>query len=136
MIGENMKLSKVLMAGILSVSFASANDVMKESMKIMQAGIEQVQAGFIHNSEDAVREGIAQISKGNAMFSDAKVIKQYLPKNKKHMVNVAANASKRITLDANIIELNMDDKAYTKAAEGYSDMLNACARCHGIARSW
>ncbi|MEA3353573.1 MAG: hypothetical protein U9Q33_07140 [Campylobacterota bacterium] len=131
-----MKLSKVLMAGILSISFVSANDVMKESMKIMQAGIEQVQAGFIHNSEDAVRAGIDQISKGNAMFSDAKVIKEYLPNNKKHMVNVATNASKRIALDANIIELNMDDKAYTKAAEGYSDMLNACARCHGIVRSW
>ncbi|MEA3290652.1 MAG: hypothetical protein U9Q04_10790 [Campylobacterota bacterium] len=131
-----MKISKILMAGILSVSFASANDIMKESMKIMQAGIEQVQAGFIHNSEDAVRAGIVEVARGNNMFSEAKVISKYLPDNKKHMVNVASNAAKRIALDANIIELNIDDKAYTKAAEGYSDMLNACARCHGIVRSW
>ena len=131
-----MKLTKILMAGILSVSFASANDVMTKSMNIMQQGIEQVQFGFINNNEKMVREGLEQIKKGNAMFSSETLIKASLPDNKKHMVNVAENASKRITADATIIELNLDDKAYTKAAEGYADMVNACSRCHGIIRSW
>jgi hypothetical protein len=131
-----MKLSKILIAGILSFGIASANDVMKESMNIMQKGIEQVQFGFINNNADLIRDGLIQIKKGNDMFSNEKVIAKYLPENKTHMVNVAENASKRITLDANIIELNLDDKAYTKAAAGYSDMLNACSRCHGIIRSW
>lgn len=131
-----MKLTKILMAGILSVSFASANDVMTKSMNIMQQGIEQVQFGFINNNEKMVREALEQIKKGNAMFSDELVIAKYLPKDKKHMVNVAVNASSRIAADTTIIELNLDDKAYTKAAEGYSDMLNACSRCHGIVRSW
>ena len=131
-----MKLTKILMAGILSVSFASANDVMTKSMNIMQQGIEQVQFGFINNNEKIVREGLEQIKKGNAMFSSETLIKASLPDNKKHMVNVAVNASKRITADATIIELNLDDKAYTKAAEGYADMMNACSRCHGIIRSW
>jgi hypothetical protein len=131
-----MKLSKILMAGVLSVTIASAGDVMKDSMNIMQKGIEQVQFGFINNNADLIRDGLVMIKKGNGMFSDEKVISKYLPADKKHMVNVAKNASKRIVLDANIIELNLDDKAYTKAAEGYSDMLNACSRCHGIIRSW
>lgn len=131
-----MKLSKLLMAGILSVSFASAGDVLKDSMNIMQKGIEQVQYGFINNNADLIKDGLVMIKKGNKMFSDEKVIAKYLPTDKKHMVNVAKNASKRIHLDANIIELNLEDKAYTKAAEGYSDMLNACSRCHGIVRSW
>ena len=131
-----MKLTKILMAGILSVSFASANDVMTKSMNIMQQGIEQVQFGFINNNEKMVREGLEQIKKGNSMFSSETLIKASLPENKKHMVNVAENASKRITADATIIELNLDDKAYTKAAEGYADMMNACSRCHGIIRSW
>ena len=52
------------------------------------------------------------------------------------MVNTAVRASKRIHLDANVIELNLDEKAYTKAADGYADMLNACSRCHGLVRSW
>jgi hypothetical protein len=131
-----MKLTKILIAGILSVSFASANDVMTKSMNIMQQGIEQVQFGFINNNETMVREGLIQIKKGNAMFSDEALIKASLPDNKKHMANVAANTSKRITADATIIELNLDDKAYTKAAEGYADMMNACSRCHGLVRSW
>jgi len=131
-----MKLTKILMAGILSVSFASANDVMTKSMNIMQQGIEQVQFGFINNNEIMVREGLVQITKGNTMFSDEALIKASLPENKKHMYNVAENASKRITADATIIELNLDDKAYTKAAEGYADMMNACSRCHGLIRSW
>ena len=130
-----MKLTKILMAVILSAGIAQA-DTMTKSMNIMQQGIEQVQFGFINNNEQMIRDGLAQIKKGNAMFSSEGVIKKYLPKDKKHMVNVATNASKRIALDANVIELNLDDKAYTKAAEGYSDMLNACSRCHGIIRSW
>lgn len=131
-----MKLSKILMAGILSVTFATANDTLNTSMNIMQKGIEQVQFGFINNNEEMVREGLKAITKGNAMFSDSAIIEKSLPSNKKHMVNVASNASKRIAADATIIELNLDDKAYTKAAEGYSDMLNACSRCHSIVRSW
>ncbi|MEA3383495.1 MAG: hypothetical protein U9Q20_02315 [Campylobacterota bacterium] len=131
-----MKLTKILMAGILSVSFASANDVMKNSMNLMQKGIEEVQFGFINNNSDMIKSGLSQIQKGNDMFSDESVIKKYLPKNKKHLVNVAVNASKRISADTTIVELNLDDKAYTKAAEGYSDLLNACSRCHGLVRSW
>jgi len=131
-----MKLTTILMAGILSVTVASASDVMKQSMGLMQSGIEQVQAGFINNSEEAVRAGLKQIQEGNALFSEKKVIAQYLPSTKKHMVNTAVNASKRIKADTTIVELNLEDKAYTKAAQGYSDILNACSKCHGLVRTW
>jgi cytochrome c553 len=131
-----MKLAKILTAAVLSVTIASANDVMKNSMNLMQKGIEQVQSGFINNNADLIKDGLVMVQKGNDMFSSESVIKKYLPNNKKHMTNVAVNAAKRITADATIIELNLDDKAYTKAADGYSDMLNACSRCHGIVRSW
>jgi len=130
-----MKLTKILMAGILSVTVASANDVLKNSMDTMQAGMEQVQYGFINNNAQVIKDGLAQIKKGNSMLSSSS-IKAFLPKEKKHMVNTAVNASKRIAADTTIIELNLDDKAYLKAADGYSDMLNACSRCHGLVRSW
>lgn len=131
-----MKLSKILMASVISVTFATANEILSTSMNLMQKGMEQVQFGFINNNEQMVREGLKAITKGNTMFSDSAVIEKSLPSNKKHMVNVATNASKRIGADATIIELNLDDKAYLKAAEGYSDMINACSRCHSIIRSW
>jgi hypothetical protein len=131
-----MKLTKILMAGILSVTIANANETLSNSMSIMQQGMEQVQFGFINNNEQMVREGVKAIKKGNAMFSDEALIKPTLPADKKHMVNVASNASKRITEDAVTIEAHLNNKAYTKAAEAYSDMLNACSRCHSIIRSW
>jgi len=130
-----MKLTKILMAGILTVGIASANDVLKKSMDTMQKGIEQVQYGFINNNEQMIKDGLKMITKGNSLLSSSS-INSFLPKDKKHMTNVALNASKRITADTTIVELNLDDKAYTKAADGYADMINACSRCHGIVRSW
>ena len=70
------------------------------------------------------------VKEGNSLF----LIKSYnfniYQKIKKHMANVAENASKRIALDINVLELNLDDKAYVNAANAYSDMLNACSSCH------
>lgn len=131
-----MKLKNILLATILSASIASANDVLKKSMDTMSAGMEMIQYGFINNDEKSIRDGLINIQKGNSMFSSADIIKASLPNNKKHMVNVAINSSRRITADSTIVELNLDDKAYTKAAAGYADMMNACSRCHGIIRSW
>jgi len=131
-----MKLTKILMAGILSVTIASANETLNNSMNIMQQGIEEVQFGFINHNEEIIRKGIEAIKKGNTMFSDEALIKQSLPSDKKHMVNVASNAAKRITEDAKNMEAYLNAKAYVKATEVYSDMLNACSTCHSIVRSW
>jgi cytochrome c553 len=130
------KITTILAASILSVTVASANDTLKKSMDMMQKGIEQVQYGFVNNNKQMILDGLADIKKGNSLFSSRSIIKKSLPSHKKHMVNVAVNTSKRITADATIIELNLDDKAYIKAADGYADMINACSRCHGIVRNW
>ncbi|MCK9336962.1 MAG: hypothetical protein M0P43_03920 [Arcobacteraceae bacterium] len=131
-----MKFTKLLLAGILSVSIASADDVMKKSMAIMDKGMTNIQIGFMHNNETLIRDGLKQVKEGNAMFSDKKIIAQYLPETKKHMANVAENNAKRISLDSNVLELNLDQKAYMDAATAYADILNACSRCHAIVREW
>ncbi len=131
-----MKLLNILTAVVLTVSVASAQDIMKKSMGMMEQGMTQVQQGFLHNNLELIRSGSKLVRDGNQLFSDKEVIAQYLPKDKKHLVNVAENAAKRIELDVNVLELNLDDKAYINAANAYSDMLNACARCHSIVRNW
>ncbi|RXJ88537.1 hypothetical protein CRV01_12390 [Arcobacter sp. CECT 8983] len=131
-----MKLLKILAAVALTVSISSAQDVMQKSMNIMEEGMSEIQKGFLNNSVELIKSGTAKVRKGNELFSDKKVISQYLPENKKHMVNIAENAAQRIKLDANVLELNLDNKAYIDAANAYSDMMNACARCHSIVRSW
>ncbi len=131
-----MKLLNILTATVLTLSVASAEDVMKKSMSVMAEGMSQIQQGFLHNNLELIKSGAKLVKDGNTMFSDKKVISTYLPNEKKHMVNVAENAAKRIDLDVSILELNLEDKAYINAANAYSDILNACARCHSIVRSW
>lgn len=131
-----MKLLKVLVASTLLVAAANANDVMQKSMSIMEKGMTQIQQGFLNNNLQAIKDGAKLVKEGNELFSDKKVITTYLPENKKHMANVAENASKRIALDLNVLELNLDNKAYVNAANAYSDMLNACSSCHSIVRNW
>jgi len=131
-----MKLLNILTATVLTLSVASAEDVMKKSMSVMTEGMTQIQQGFLNNNLELIRSGAKLVKEGNSMFLDKKVISAYLPEEKKHMVNVAENAAKRIDLDVNVLELNLEDKAYINAANAYSDILNACARCHSIVRSW
>lgn len=131
-----MKLIKLIAVIALTVNISWAQDVMQKSMNIMEEGMSEIQKGFLHNSVELIKSGTLKVRKGNELFSDEKVISEYLPKNKKHMVNIASNASQRIKLDANVLELNLENKAYIDAANAYSDMMNACARCHSIVRAW
>ena len=131
-----MKLTKLLIASSLLALSLSANDVMQKSMTTMEKGMIQIQQGFLNNNLGLIKDGTKLVREGSSFFSDRKVISEYLPENKKHMVNVAENASKRITLDIAELETNLDNKAYINAANAYSDMLNACSSCHSIVRSW
>ena len=131
-----MKLTIVLIASSLLALSLSANDVMQKSMTTMEKGMIQIQQGFLNNNLGLIKDGTKLVREGSSFFSDRKVISEYLPENKKHMVNVAENASKRITLDIAELETNLDNKAYINAANAYSDMLNACSSCHSIVRSW
>jgi hypothetical protein len=131
-----MKLAKLIIAATLFVVAANANDVMQKSMSTMEKGMTQIQQGFLNNNLGLIKEGTKLVKEGNTLFSDKKIIGEFLPDNKKHMVNVAENASKRISLDVNELEVNLDNKAFINAANSYSDMLNACSSCHSIVRNW
>lgn len=131
-----MKLAKLIIAATLFVVTANANDVMQKSMSTMEKGMVQIQQGFLNNNIGLIKEGTKLVKEGNTLFSDKKVIGEFLPDNKKHMVNVAENASKRITFDIAELEANLDNKAFINAANAYSDMLNACSSCHSIVRNW
>jgi hypothetical protein len=131
-----MKLTKLLVIAALVVVSANANDVMQKSMSTMEKGMIQIQQGFLNNNLGLIKDGTKLVKEGSALFSDRKVIAEYLPENKKHMVNVAENASKRISFDIAELETNLDNKAFINAANAYSDMLNACSSCHSIVRSW
>ncbi|GGD31936.1 hypothetical protein GCM10012288_02320 [Malaciobacter pacificus] len=131
-----MGLKKLIIASTLLFAAANANDVMMKSMSQMENGMIEIQKGFLNNNIELINKGLKSVKEGNALFSDEKVIAQYLPENKKHLVNVAKNAAERITLSSSVLELNLEEKAYINATNAYSDMLNACSRCHALVRNW
>ena len=131
-----MGLKKLIIASTLLFAAANANDVMMKSMSQMENGMIEIQKGFLNNNIELINKGLKSVKEGNALFSDEKVIAQYLPENKKHLVNVAKNAAERITLSSTVLELNLEEKAYINATNAYSDMLNAWSRCHALVRNW
>lgn len=131
-----MGLKKLIVASAILFTAASANDVMMKSMSQMENGMVEIQKGFLNNNIELINKGLKSVKEGNALFSDEKVIAKYLPENKKHLVNVAKNASERIKLSSSVLELNLEEKAYINATNAYSDMLNACSRCHALVRNW
>ncbi|MFA7083227.1 MAG: hypothetical protein WC141_01710 [Arcobacteraceae bacterium] len=131
-----MKIGNLLIAGLLSVSLANAQDIMKQSMSIMEEGMVQIQQGFLNNNIQLIEKGSKRVNEGNSLFSNKELIVQYLPEDKKHLANHASNVSKRIALDVNVLTLNLEEKAFIKASNAYSDILNACSSCHAIVRNW
>lgn len=131
-----MKIKGLVLASVLSFTMLSANDVMQKSMGLMQDGINKIQQGFINNDKKLIEAGSALVEEGNHLFSEKETISKYFPKDKSHMLNVAENQAKRITLGISVMNLNLDDKSYINATNAYADVLNACSRCHALIRSW
>lgn len=131
-----MKLSKLLIVLAFITTCLSAEDVMQKSMSLMESGMTSIQKGFLNNNLDLIKDGVKLVKEGNGLYSDKELITKNLPENKKHMANVAENTSKRISQDIVKLEKNLNNKAYLKATESYSDMLNACSNCHSIVRNW
>lgn len=131
-----MKLLKLLLIASLASGSLFANDVMQKSMASMEQGMALIQKGFLNNNVELIKEGNKLVKEWNNLFSEKSTISQYLPENKKHMTNIAENASKRIALDVIELEENLKNKAFIKAGNSYSDMLNACSNCHSIVRNW
>ena len=78
-----MKIRNILIATVLSVTVASADDVMKKSMNLMNHGMTDIQTGFMNNNLDMIKNGVVMVEEGNKLSSDLKTISKYMPDNKK-----------------------------------------------------
>ena len=73
----------------------------------MEQGMALIQKGFLNNNIELINQGNKLVKDGNSLFAEKSSISQYLPENKKHMANIADNASKRIALDVVELEENL-----------------------------
>lgn len=91
-----MKMVKILALSALLGAGVMADDTLVNNMSQMESGLSNVQKGFLYNTPDTIKSGVAEIQKADALFHNMEATKKYLPKDKQHMGNIAFNAAKRI----------------------------------------
>lgn len=131
-----MKMVKILALSALLSAGVMADDTLVKNMSQMESGLSSVQKGFLYNTPDLIKSGVADIQKADALFHDMEATKKYLPKDKQHMGNIAFNAVKRIDSASNDLLKALDKKQYSKAHQSYSEIVNACTACHAVVRGW
>jgi len=127
---------KILALSVLLSAGVMADDTLAKNMSQMESGLNSVQKGFLYNTPDLIKSGVADIKKADALFHNADETKKFLPKDKQHMSNIAFNAAKRIDTASNDMLKALDKKQYSKAHQSYSEIVNACTACHAVVRGW
>ena len=128
------KLALIASALICSVTL-SAEDI-TQNMLNSEAGLNNIQKGFLYNSPELVKKGAIEVKRANQIFHNQDATKQYLPEKKQHFSNIAFNAAKRIDVAADEMVTFLDANEMTKAQHAYSDIINACGSCHAVVRGW
>ena len=131
-----MKMIKILALSALLGAGAMADETLANNMSQMESGLSSVQKGFLYNTPDLIKSGVADIKKADALFHNADETKKFLPKDKQHMSNIAFNAAKRIDTASNELIKALDKKQYSKAHKSYSEIVDACTACHAVVRGW
>ncbi len=130
---------KVIMGLALTMFLSGmvmADNTLSINMSQMENGLNNVQKGFLYNNPVLIKEGVAEIHSANALFHNIEETKKYLPKDKKHMSNIAFNASKRIDSASADLLKSLEKKQFSKAHQSYSEIINACGSCHAVVRGW
>ena len=133
------KITKIILASLLSISLAHATDDEKVNAMVMlnmENGLASIQKGFLYNNIDMIKEGVEIVSKENMIYHDRKVIRSILPDNKKQMENLALITSKRIENATDEMKSYLALKQMKNAHNSYMDIVNACTDCHVLVRGW
>ena len=131
-----MKFVKTLALTALVATAAFSQEALVEKMIESESGLNNIQKGFLYNNAALIRSGVATVKKANELFHNAEATKEYLPEDKRHMTNIAFNASKRIVAAADELSLYLDAHEYSKAQHAFTDIMTACGSCHAVVRGW
>lgn len=131
-----MKIFKATVLAVLLATASFGQEVLTPNMTLSELGLGNIQKGFLYNNVELIKTGAEQIKKANALFHDQEETKKYLPKEKRHLSNIAFNAAKRIEGSVEEMLNYLDAKQTGKAEHAYSGIINACGACHAVVRGW
>ena len=126
-------MKKVILALVTCASLSMASETtIDATMKLMNQGMEQINSGFLYNSKEDIKRGIATVENANAIFTHVDVA-DFVKSNK---VTVAKNINKNMTKDLTALKKAVNNAEYSEATKQYSKVLNECIACHTIIRGW
>ena len=127
-------MKKVILALVTcSVLSIASETTIDATMKLMQQGMNQIQAGFLYSNRDDVSNGIKVVQDANSIFTKVDV-STFIPKNKK--TQVTKNINKNLTKNLIILQKAVEAKNMTDATIAYGKVTANCISCHRIVRGW
>jgi len=135
-----------LLALVVATSTLGAADFdLKANMERLDADLGSLQRGFMTSNKKAVEVALDRLTKDSeALFNNREQIIAMFPKdmkNKKHKANIAFDSSRIMKNSAEEIRQAIADKGkfsvrkrQARAQTAYLEMVNACFRCHNLAR--
>ena len=126
-------MKKVILALVTcSVLSIASETTIDATMKLMQQGMNQIHTGFLLNSKEDIKQGIATVENSNAIFTHVNVA-DFIKSNK---ITVAKNINKNLAKDLKALKKAVNNSKYSEATKQYAKVLNECVACHTIIRGW
>jgi len=127
-------MKKIILALSLTVAASFANETtINATMDLMNQGLQQVQKGFVYNSQEDIVRGIETIESANSIFTHVDV-STFIKNNSK--IQVTKNINKNLTKELKNFKKAVEAKDYSEATVQYAKVLNDCVSCHTIIRGW
>jgi len=127
-------MKKIILALSLTVAASFANETtINATMDLMNQGLEQVQKGFVYNSQEDILRGIETIESANSIFTHVDV-STFIKNNSK--IQVTKNINQNLTKELKNFKKAVISKDFSDATTQYAKVLNDCVSCHTIIRGW
>ncbi len=138
-------ITSLLALAIATTGLNAAEFDLKANMEKLDADLGSLQRGFMTSNKKAVEVALDRlINDADALFNNREQIIAMFPKdmkNKKHKANIAFDSSRIMKNSADEIRQAILDKGkfsvrkrQARAQGAYLEMVNACFRCHNLAR--
>ena len=124
---------------------AQENFDLKSNMMKLNAELNELQRGLIKGDEKRVNIALERFSKdSDDLLGDRENMLKMLPadlKKRKHKANLAVDSARKIKVNVEYIREALENKEgcsirkrQAKAQEAYLNIVNACFKCHNLAR--
>ncbi|MEA1955903.1 MAG: cytochrome C [Campylobacterota bacterium] len=126
-------MKKVMIALIATASLSMASDVAVDAtMSLMKQGMNKINSGFMYNSKEDVKSGLAIVESANSIFKTVDV-KDFMKSNK---VQVTRNVNKNMAKHIKDLRKAVDAGKYSDATAQYAKVMSDCISCHTSIRGW